>query len=90
MVNPNSNLPNSEWRSINVSSNSNKPITRVQPNVNINKNVNNNNQNNIQSNLKDNNFPSSTNIKPKSVTESQGQGKVVDFRQQLNTTKKKK
>lgn len=75
-------MQNSEWKSVNVSNNSIKPTTRVQPTVTVNKNVN---QQSLQSNLNP-----STSVKPKNVTETQGQGKVVDYRQQLTTTKKKK
>lgn len=63
-------MQNSEWKSVNVSNNSIKPTTRVQPTVTVNKSVN---QQNLQSNLNP-----STNVKPKNVTDTQGQGKVVD------------
>lgn len=77
-----SQVQSSEWKSVNVSSNSIKPTTRVQPTVTVNKSVN---QQSLQSNLN----PTQSTVKPKVVNET-GQGKVVDFRQQLTTTKKKK
>lgn len=97
-VTPQVNVNNNEWKTVNVSNNVMKPITRVQQSsqgnllkpTGNNMNVN-NNQPRLQSNLNENvNVNASSNIKPKVVSDAQGQGKVVDFRQQLTTTKKKK
>jgi len=88
------NSNNNDWKSVNVSNNVMKPVTRVQPSINTNKNMGignpgvNVNQPSLQSNLTQNS--SSANLKPKVANENQGQGRVVDFRQQLTTTKKKK